>query len=61
MHASQSKLSEDLKNGINFYVGQAVLEFLMKTIFWLFWPISENNAQPTKILMPFLSSLDNLL
>ena len=29
----KSKLSEELKNGINIYVGQAVLELLMKTIF----------------------------
>ena len=33
MYAAQNKLSEELKNGINNYVGQAVQELLTKTIF----------------------------
>ena len=37
IHASYSKLSKKLKTHIKISVGQAVLELLLKTIFWLFW------------------------
>ena len=37
---SYSKLSKELKNNIEIQVGQAVLELLLKTIFWLFWSIT---------------------
>ena len=40
IYASYSKLPNELKNGIEIYVGQAVLELLIKTLFWLFWSIT---------------------
>ena len=36
-----SKLSKKLKNIIRILVGLAVLELLIKTIFWLFWSTTE--------------------
>ena len=38
MYASYSKLFKELKNSIKIYISQAVLELLIKTIFWLFDP-----------------------
>ena len=63
MYASYSKLSKELKISIKIKVGQAVLVLLIQ---------KENNiltvlicnlktAWPTKISMPFLSSLNNFL
>ena len=42
IYASHSKLSKELKNGIKIWVGQAVLQLLMKTIFELFWSTTYN-------------------
>ena len=39
MYVSYSKLSKELKNSIKILVDQAVLELVIKTIFWLFWSI----------------------
>ena len=50
-----------LKNNIKIYVGQAVLQLLIKTIFFTFLIYNLKTAWPTKISMPFLSSLANLL
>ena len=36
IYAPYSKLSKELKNSIKIVPGQAVLELLIKTIFWLF-------------------------
>ena len=36
LYASYTKLSRELKNSMETYIGQAVLELLIKTIFWLF-------------------------
>ena len=38
IYAPYIKLSKELKNSIQILVGQAVLELLIKTIFWLFDP-----------------------
>ena len=40
MYASYGKLSKELKNNIKIYVGQAVLELLIQTLFLLFWSIT---------------------
>ena len=59
LYASWSKLSETLRNGIKISVGQAVLEFLIKTKDHVFI----NNSRTTwltEISMP-LSFSDNLL
>ena len=37
-HASYSKLSKELKNSFKILIGQAVLELLIQTTFWLFDP-----------------------
>ena len=38
IHVSYSKLPKELKNSIiKIYVGQAVLELLTQTMFWLIW------------------------
>ena len=59
-NASYRKLSKELKNGIRIEIGQVVLELLIKPLFLLFWPINYTTWS-TKISMPSLSSLDNLL
>ena len=42
MHASYSKLSKELKNGIEFLAGQAVFKLLLiKTVEILFWLINQ--------------------
>ena len=38
IYASYSKCLKELQNGIEIKVGQAIVEFLFKTIFWLFDP-----------------------
>ena len=40
MHASYSKLSKELKNGIEILVGQA-LKLRIKTVKIMFWSITE--------------------
>ena len=48
LHASQSKLSKELENGIEILVGHVLIK-------------NSRTAWPNKILNPFLSSLDHLL
>ena len=45
MYASYSKLSKELKNSITIKVGQAVLELLIQTSFWLFDPLAYISIQ----------------
>ena len=62
MYASYSKFSKELKNSIKIKLGQAVLELFIQKTFWknvLIYNLK--TAWPTKISMPFLSSLNNLL
>ena len=40
MHASESKLSKELKYGIEILVGQAVLKLWTETVKLMFWPIT---------------------
>ena len=40
IYAPYSKLSEKLRNSTKILVGQAVLESLIQTTFWLFWSIT---------------------
>ena len=60
-----SKLFEKPKNGSNIFVGQAVLQVMIKTYKILFWSITkvEINVWPTKMLMPIcqFEFSDNLL
>ena len=57
-----SKLSEKLKNGINFILGSpVVLELLIKTCRNIVLINNSRTAWPTKISMLFLSPSDNLL
>ena len=44
MYVSYSKLSKELKNSIKILVDQAVLELVIKTIFWLFDPYNLKTA-----------------
>ena len=41
MHASYSKLSKELKNGIEILVGQEVFKLWIKTVEILFWSITQ--------------------
>ena len=41
MHASESKLSKELKNGIEILVGQAVFKLWVKTGKIMFWSITQ--------------------
>ena len=41
IYESYSKLSKELKNSIKILVGQGVLELMIKTIFWLFWSVTQ--------------------
>ena len=45
--ASYSKLSKELKNGIEILVGQAVFKFKIKTFKMLFGSITEEPTWPT--------------
>ena len=59
LHASYSKLSKELKNSVKISVDQAVLELMIKTIFWHFHAIFEflQAADSEPSLTPvFLSS-----
>ena len=64
-YAAYSKLSKKLKNSIKIQSSQAVLELLIKTIFWLMWSITfkvflkEGTAPPTPKLT-FLCSISKL-
>ena len=59
MHASWSKFSKELKNGIDILGGQAGLKLWIKTVKIMFWYVTQELLGLLKILMPFLSSLDN--
>ena len=62
MYASYSKLSKELKNSIKIMVGQAVLELLIQNQhFDCFDLYNSITVWPTKISMPFLSSLNIFL
>ena len=41
MHASESKLSYELKNGIGILVGLAVFKLWIKTVKIMFWSITQ--------------------
>ena len=60
-YASYSKLSKELKNYTEIKVGQAVLELWSKTNILAVLIYNLKTAWPTKISMPFLSSLNNFL
>ena len=60
LYGSNNKLSKKLRNSIKIWTGQAVLELLIQTSFWLFWSIALKPLGPTKISVPFLGSLNNL-
>ena len=61
MYASYSKLSKELKDGIEILVGQAVFNLWIKTVKILFRSITQEPLGLLNILMLFLSSLDNLI
>ena len=64
VYASYSKLSKELKNSIKIKVAQAVLELLIQNEHFdcfVFLIYNLKTAWPTKISMPFLSSLNNFL
>ena len=61
-----SKLSKKLKYGIWIFVGQAVLELLIKTCKILFWSVpylknSRPTVWPTELLMPDILVLDSYI
>ena len=56
MKTSWSKLPEKLQNVIKILVGQAVPESAIKTIFCMFWSITQESLGPQQ----FLSFSDNL-
>ena len=61
-YASYSKLSKELKNSNKILkVGQAVIELLIQINIFIVLIQNLKTAWPTKISMPFLSSLNNLL
>ena len=60
-YASYSKLSKELKNSDKIKVGQAVIELLIQINIFIVLIQNLKTAWPTKISMPFLSPLNNLL
>ena len=61
MRASWSKMSKKLKNGIEILEGQAVLKLLIKTVKIMFSSTTQELLGLLKVLIQFLSFLDNLL
>ena len=61
IYESYSNLSKELKNSIKIKVGQAVLESLIQNQHFGCLIYNLKTAWPTKIPMPFLSSLNNFL
>ena len=54
-------MSKKLKNGIEILEGQAVLKLLIKTVKIMFSSITQELLGLLKVLIQFLSFLDNLL
>ena len=62
IYESYSKLAKELKNNIKMQVGQAILEnFIDQNNILTVLIHNLKTIWPTKMSMPFLSSLDNLL
>ena len=61
IYASYRKLSKELKNSIKIKVGQAILELWIKTNILTVLICNLRTTWPTKIPMPFLSSLNNFV
>ena len=60
IYESYSKLYKELKNVIQILVGQAVFKLWIKIVKMLFGSITQEPLDLPKVLMLFLSSLDNL-